>query len=86
MKNVLLEASQTKSHEEVHAERDVRRKQSDMTFIHARDLMKELASAGNIMAYTRFYKNHTQPNTQHWKDLMEIMEQAVLIREGDEPS
>ena len=79
---VLLEASQTKSHEEFMQNADVRRKQSDMTFIHARDLMKELSfPLENIMAYTRFYKNHTQPNTQHWKDLMEIMEQAVLIRE-----
>ena len=79
---VLLEASQTKSHEEFMQNADVRRKQGDMTFIHTRDLMKELSfPLENIMAYTRFYKNHTQPNTQHWKDLMEIMEQAVLIRE-----
>lgn len=35
----------------------------------------------NIMAYTRFYKNHTQRDTQHWRDLMEIMDQAVRIRE-----
>jgi len=79
---VLLEASQSKSHEEFMQNADVRRKQGDTTLIHARDLMKELSfPLENIMAYTRFYKNHTQPNTQHWKDLMEIMEQAVLIRE-----
>ena len=79
---VLLEASQSKSHEEFMQNEDVRRKQGDKTFIHARDLIKELSfPLENIMAYTRFYKNHTQPDTQHWKDLMEIMEQAVLIRE-----
>ena len=61
---------------------DVRRKQSDTTSILARDLLKELSfPLENIMAYTRFYKNHTQADTQHWKDLMEIMEQAVRIRE-----
>jgi len=79
---VLLEASQTKSHEEFMQNEDVRRKQGDTTFIHARDLMKELSfPLENIMAYTRFYKNHTQPDTQHWTDLMEIMEQAIRIRE-----
>jgi len=79
---VLLEASQTKSHEEFMHDEDVRRKQGDTTSIHARDLIKELSfPLENIMAYTRFYKNHTQPNTQHWKDLMEIMEQAIRIRE-----
>ena len=79
---VLLEASQSKSHEEFMQNEDVRRKQGDTTSIHARDLMKELSfPLENIMAYTRFYKNHTQPDTQHWKDLMEIMEQAVRIRE-----
>jgi hypothetical protein len=79
---VLVEASQTKSHEEFMQNEDVRRKQRDTTSIHARDLMKELSfPLENIMAYTRFYKNHTQPDTQHWKDLMEIMEEAVLIRE-----
>lgn len=79
---VLLDASQTKSHEEFMQNEDVRRKQGDTTSIHARDLMKELSyPLENIMAYTRFYRNHTQPDTQHWKDLMEIMEQAVHIRE-----
>ena len=79
---VLVEASQNKSHEEFMQNEDVRRKQGDTTFIHVRDLMKELTfPLENIMAYTRFYKNHTQPDTQHWKDLMEIMEQAVRIRE-----
>jgi signal transduction histidine kinase len=79
---VLLEASQAKSHEEFMRNEDVRRKQGDTTSIHARDLLKELSfPLENIMAYTRFYKNHTQPDTQHWKDLMEIMEQAVRIRE-----
>jgi hypothetical protein len=79
---VLLEASQSKSHEEFMQNEDVRRKQGDTTFIHARDLMKELSfPLENIMAYTRFYKNHTQPDTQHWTDLMEIMEQAIRIRE-----
>lgn len=79
---VLLEASQIKSHEEFMQNEDVRRKQGDTTSIHPRDLMKELSfPLENIMAYTRFYKNHTQPDTQHWKDLMEIMEQAVRIRE-----
>jgi PilZ domain-containing protein len=79
---VLLDASQTKSHEEFMQNEDVRRKQGDTTFIHARDLVKELSfPLENIMAYTRFYKNHTQPDTQHWTDLMEIMEQAIRIRE-----
>ncbi|MCI0621276.1 MAG: PilZ domain-containing protein [Acidobacteria bacterium] len=96
---VLLEASQTKSHEEFMRNEDVRRKQGDTASIHARDLMKELTyPLENIMAYTRFYKSHTQPDTQHWKDLMEIMDQATRIREvmnrvearliadGDEPA
>jgi hypothetical protein len=79
---VLLEASQTKSHEEFMQNEDVRRKQGDTASIDARDLIKELSyPVENIMAYTRFYKNHTQADTQHWKDLMEIMEQAVRIRE-----
>ena len=79
---VLLEASQTKSHEEFMQNEDVRRKQADTTAIRASDLITELSfPLENIMAYTRFYKNHTQPDTQHWKDLMEIMEQAVRIRE-----
>jgi hypothetical protein len=79
---VLLEASQDKSHEEFMQNEDVRRKQSDRNSIIARDLLKELSfPLENIMAYTRFYKNHTQADTQHWKDLMEIMEQAVCIRE-----
>ncbi len=79
---VLLEASQKKSHEEFMQNEDVRRKQGDTTSMHTRDLMKELSfPLENIMAYTRFYKNHTRPDTQHWKDLMEIMEQAVRIRE-----
>jgi signal transduction histidine kinase len=79
---VLLEASQTKSHEEFMQNEDVRRKQGDGTAVLARDLLKELSfPLENIMAYTRFYKNHTQSDTQHWKDLMEIMEQAVRIRE-----
>jgi len=79
---VLLEASRAKSHDEFMQNEDVRRKQGDTTFIHARDLMKELSfPLENIMAYTRFYKNHTQPDTQHWTDLMEIMEQAIRIRE-----
>jgi hypothetical protein len=79
---VLLEASQTRSHEEFMQNEDVRRKQLDTLSIHPRDLMRELSfPLENIMAYTRFYKNHTQPDTQHWKDLVEIMEQAVRIRE-----
>src|SRR5262245_34561348 len=60
---------------------DVLRKQRVVS-IHARDLIKELSyPLENIMAYTRFYKNHTRPDTQHWKDLMEIRDQAVRIRE-----
>lgn len=95
---VLLEASQAKSHEEFMLNEDVRRKQGGTAFLLARDLLQELSfPLENIMAYTRFYKNHTQPDTQHWKDLMEIMDQAVRIREvmnrvearliadGDEP-
>jgi len=79
---VLFEASQTKSHEEFMQNEDVRRKQGDTASIHAGDLMKELSfPLENILAYTRFYKNHTQPDSQHWKDLMEIMDQAVRIRE-----
>jgi PilZ domain len=79
---VLLEASQAKSHEEFMRNEDLRRKQGDTAFVHARDLLQELSfPLENIMAYTRFYKNHTQPDTQHWKDLMEIMDQAVRIRE-----
>jgi hypothetical protein len=79
---VLLEASQAKSHEEFMRNEDVRRKQGDTAFVHARDLLQELSfPLENIMAYARFYKNHTQPDTQHWKDLMEIKDQAVRIRE-----
>ena len=79
---VLLEASQAKSHEEFMGNQDVRRKQGDTASIHAQDLIKELSyPLENIMAYTRFYKNHTRPDTQHWKDLMEIKDQAVRIRE-----
>jgi len=79
---VLLEASQAKSHEEFMHNEDVRRKQGDTSFVHARDLLRELSfPLENIMAYTRFYKNHTQPDSQHWKDLMEIKDQAVRIRE-----
>src|SRR5262245_13282195 len=78
---VLLEASQSKSHEEFMQNEDILRKQRVVS-IHARDLIKELSyPLENIMAYTRFYKNHTRPDTQHWKDLMEIRDQAVRIRE-----
>jgi PilZ domain len=79
---VLLEASQTKSHEEFMQDEGMQRNLGDAASIHARDLIKELSfPLENIMAYTRFYKNHTQPDTQHWRDLMEIMDQAVRIRE-----
>ena len=77
---VLLEASQAKSHEQFMENEDHKHRNVDS--IAARDLIQELGfPLENILAYTRFYKNHTEPDTQHWKDLMEIMDQAVRIRE-----
>ncbi len=35
----------------------------------------------NIMAYIRFYQSATDKQSQHWKDLAEIMEQAIQIQE-----
>ena len=79
---VLLEASQAKSHEEFMRTRTFGASKAIRHCVLARDLLKELSfPLENIMAYTRFYKNHTQSDTQHWKDLMEIKDQAVRIRE-----
>ncbi|PYV90019.1 MAG: hypothetical protein DMG05_11920 [Acidobacteria bacterium] len=35
----------------------------------------------NIVAYTRFYQSTIDKESQHWKDLVEIMEQAIRIQE-----
>src|SRR5439155_18248819 len=35
----------------------------------------------NIMAYTRLYQSAIDKESQHWKDLVEIREQAIRIQE-----
>ena len=35
----------------------------------------------NIMAYTRLYQGTIDKESQHWKDLVEIVEQANRIQE-----
>ena len=78
---VLVQASSQKTHEDFMRDEDTRRKLQDRVSIHSMDLLKEISyPLENIMAYTRFYSSHTQRHTQHWKDLMEIMEQAIRIR------
>ena len=78
---VLVQASSQQAHEDFMGGEDMRRKLQDRDSIHSMDLLKEISyPLENIMAYTRFYSSLTQRHTQHWKDLMEIMEQAIRIR------
>lgn len=89
-----LAISKLKAHEEFMTDADVDRhgfsggeKQKgsggrSASDVKAYDLVQEiLFPLENIMAYTRFYKNNTKHDSQHWKDLLEIMEQAIRIRE-----
>jgi hypothetical protein len=78
---VLLQASSQEAHEDFMRSGDIRRKLQDEVSIHSMDLLKEISyPLENIMAYARFYSSHIERHTQHWKDLMEIMEQAIRIR------
>ncbi len=80
--DVLLEASREMAHEDFMHNEDIRRKTRDPAAIHAKALLNEISfPLENIMAYTRFYSSHSEPDTQHWKDLKEIMEQTVRMRE-----
>jgi hypothetical protein len=46
------------------------------------ELMREIKyPIETIMAYTRFYQTTTDKESQHWKDVVEIMEQAIRIQE-----
>jgi signal transduction histidine kinase len=77
----LVQASNQEAHENFMRNEDIRRKLQDRASIHAMDLLKEISyPLENIMAYTRFYSSHTQRDTQHWKDLTEIMDQAIRIQ------
>lgn len=79
---ILQQASQEWAHEDFMCNEDVRRKTKDPSAIHTKDLLNEISyPLENIMAYTRFYSTHSQQDTQHWKDLMEIMGQATRMRE-----
>jgi hypothetical protein len=50
--------------------------------LEAADLIREIKyPIENIMAYTRFYQTTTDKESQHWKDVVEIMEQAIRIQE-----
>ena len=78
---VLLQASKDRAHEDFMRNEDIRRRLTSQFSIRAMDLVKEISfPLENIMAYTRFYSSHTQEGTQHWRDLMEIMEQAIRVR------
>jgi hypothetical protein len=77
----LVQASNQEAHEDFMRNEGIWRKLQDRASIHAMDLLKEIGyPLENIMAYTRFYSSHTQRDTQHWKDLTEIMEQAIRIQ------
>ena len=78
----LTDLGMEKAHEEFMSDEDVKRKQKKPHELQPMDLVEEMRfPLENIMAYTRFYKGHTRPDSQHWKDLMEIVEQATRIRE-----
>jgi hypothetical protein len=50
--------------------------------LEAAELIREIKyPIENIMAYTRFYLTTTDKASQHWKDVVEIMEQAIRIQE-----
>jgi hypothetical protein len=50
--------------------------------LEAAELIREIKyPVENIMAYTRFYQTTTDKESQHWKDVVEIMEQAIRIQE-----
>jgi hypothetical protein len=81
LNEALVQASNQEAHENFMRNEDIRRELQDRASIHAMDLLKEISyPLENIMAYTRFYSSHTQRDTQHWKDLTEIMDQAIRIQ------
>jgi len=50
--------------------------------LEAAELIREIKyPIENIMAYTRFYLTTTDRESQHWKDVVEIMEQAIRIQD-----
>jgi hypothetical protein len=78
----LVEAGIEKAHEEFMSDKDTRKKIKHPNVLQPIDLVEEMRlPLENILAYTRFYKSHTRPDSQHWKDLMEIGEQTARIRE-----
>ncbi len=78
----LIEVGVQKAHEEFMSDQDVIKKIKQPHELQPIDLVDEMrVPLENILAYTRFYKSHTRPDSQHWRDLMEIVEQTAHIRE-----
>ena len=78
----LVEVGMEKAHQEFMSDEDVKRKMKQPHELQPIDLVEEIRfPLENIMAYTRFYKSHTRPDSQHWRDLMEIVDQATRIQE-----
>ncbi|MFN8008247.1 MAG: PilZ domain-containing protein [Terriglobia bacterium] len=78
----LVEVGMEKAHREFLSNDDIKKKMKQPHELAPIDLVNEMKfPLENIMAYTRFYKSHTRPNSQHWRDLMEIVEQASRMRE-----
>lgn len=78
----LVEVGVQKAHEEFMSDKDVIKKMKQPHELKPIDLVEEMrVPLENILAYTRFYKSHTRPDSQHWRDLMEIVEQTSRIRE-----
>jgi hypothetical protein len=78
----LVEVGVEKAREEFLSDNDIKKKMKQPHELEPIDLVEEMRlPLENILAYTRFYKSHTRPDSQHWRDLMEIVEQAARIRE-----
>ena len=78
----LVQVGVQKAHEEFISDKDVIKKIKQPHELKPIDLVEEMRlPLENILAYTRFYKSHTRPDSQHWRDLMEIVEQTARIRE-----
>jgi hypothetical protein len=78
----LFEVGVEKAHDEFMSDKDIFKKMKQPHELQPIDLVEEMrVPLENILAYTRFYKSHTRPDSQHWRDLMEIVEQTARIRE-----
>ena len=63
-----MEVGVEKAHEEFMSDKDTRKKIKHPNELQPIDLVEEMRlPLENILAYTRFYKSHTRPDSQHWR-------------------